>query len=157
LTIKIGVHEKGTINLTDILRTTKEHLDFDQTGAIALFIGVTRGKTDNQEVEKLRIEAYEEKTNEVLLNICNELKQKNGIVDVQIHHLLGEFKVGEELVYVSVAGTHRREVFSTLREAVERFKEKALIFKKEYTTDKKGNTKSYWIGEQTDHDSRKNT
>jgi molybdopterin synthase catalytic subunit len=153
---KIGVHRKGTIELSDILQTAKAKTDFNEAGAIALFIGVTRGKAENQEVKKLKLEAYEEKADEVLQTICNDLKQKNGIVDVQIHHLLGEFQVSEDLVYVLVAGIHRSEVFSTLREAVERFKEQTPIFKKEYITDKNGNPKSYWIGEQANHHSREN-
>jgi len=58
-------------------------------------MGVVRGKTKTGEkVEKLEIEAYEEKANEVLKSISEDLKKHEGIVDVQIHHFLGEFKVG---------------------------------------------------------------
>ena len=39
----------------------------------------------------------------------------------------GEFNVGEDLVYVSVAGSHRTDVFPALREAVERYKSEAPI------------------------------
>ena len=83
----------------------------------------------------------------MLNEICNDLQQNPGIVDVQIHHLLGEFNVGEDLVYVSVAGSHRPEVFKVLREAVERYKHEAPIFKKELTVDAKGAQKESWVSE----------
>ena len=52
--------------------------------------------TKGQKVQKLTLQAYEEKANEDLEKICDDLQHKPGIVDVQIHHLLGEFKVGED-------------------------------------------------------------
>ncbi len=71
-----------------------------------------------------------------------------GIVDVQIHHLLGEFSVGEDLVYVLVAGSHREYIFPVLEEAVERYKKEAPIFKKETVITEKERTKAYWTSEQ---------
>jgi molybdopterin synthase catalytic subunit len=100
-----------------------------------------------QKVQKLTLEAYEEKATEVLENICDVLQNRPGIVDVQIHHLLGEFNVGEELVYVSVAGSHRSEVFSVLREAVEQYKHEAPIFKKEKVIDTEGKSQETWVSE----------
>ena len=106
---------------------------------MALFIGVTRGETlEGEKVRKLTLEAYEEKANEVLGKICDDLAKKPGIVDVQIHHLLGEFNIGEDLVYVLVAGSHRTDVFPVLREAVERYKSEAPVFKKNMLLTRKG-------------------
>jgi molybdopterin synthase catalytic subunit len=99
-------------------------------------------------VKSLTLEAYEEKANEVLQNICSDLRKRRGIVNVQIHHMLGEFDVGEDIVYVLVAGNHRKNVFPVLEEAVERYKKEAPIFKKEYVTDGKGKTRTYWITER---------
>lgn len=149
LTRKTGVHKKGTIKLTKIIQTAKANKNFYKAGAIALFIGVVRGETKNKEkVKTLELEAYREKANEMLENICNDLNKKEGIIDVQIHHLLGNFEVSEELVYVLVAGAHRNKVFPVLQEAVERFKKEAPIFKKEYVINKEGRTKSYWVSER---------
>ena len=67
---------------------------------------------------------------------------------MQIHHFVGDFSVGEDLVYVLVAGAHRQNVFPVLEEAVERYKKDAPIFKKEYIIDKTGATKSYWVSER---------
>ncbi|MDH5448426.1 MAG: molybdenum cofactor biosynthesis protein MoaE [Candidatus Bathyarchaeota archaeon] len=152
LTRKAAVHKKGTLKLMDIIKATETNKNFYKAGAIALFIGVVRGETKNKEkVEKLELEAYEEKANEALKNICNDLNKKEGIIDVQIHHLLGEFEVSEELVYVLVAGAHRSKAFPALQEAVERYKKEVPIFKKEYITTEEGKTKSYWVSERKLH------
>ena len=149
LTERVGIHEKGTFNIQDLLSSTRKSQNFDKTGAIAVFIGVARGETlKGEKVAKLTMQAYEEKANEVLTKICSDLTKKPGIVDVQIHHLLGEFNVGEDLVYVSVAGSHRNKVFSVLREAVERYKSEAPVFKKEKVINAKGETAEFWVSEK---------
>lgn len=154
MTRRAGVHEKGTLTLADVVQAAKANKNFREAGAVALFVGVVRGETEKKRrVEKLKLDAYEEKANEVLENICSDLSRRVGIVDVQIHHLLGEFEVGEELVYVLVAGTHRSEVFPVLREAVERYKKEVPIFKKEYVTTAEGETMSYWVNERELHGS----
>ena len=148
MNLNSGVHKKGEISIAELIGKIKANPRFSEAGAIAIFIGVVRGKTKTGEkVEKLEIEAYEEKANEVLRSISEDLKKHEGIVDVQIHHFLGEFKVGEDLVYVLVAGSHRQNVFPVLTEAVERYKKEVPIFKKEYVVNKSGERKSYWVSE----------
>jgi molybdopterin synthase catalytic subunit len=148
LQIKTGVHDKGAFSFTDAIDSMKSESSFRRAGAIASFVGVVRGENQKQEtVQKLELEAYEEKANEVLRAICDHLKRKKGIVDVQIHHLLGEFNVGEDLVYVLVAGSHREYIFPVLEEAVERYKKEVPIFKKETVITGKGKTKAYWTSE----------
>jgi molybdopterin synthase catalytic subunit len=143
------VHKKGTLALSDILKNVKTRPDYHRVGAITMFIGVVRGETKKGEtVKRLELEAYKEKADEVLENICKELRSRKGIVDVQIHHFTGEFELGEDLVYVLVAGSHRTNVFPVLQEAVERYKKEAPIFKKEHIKNKRGRVKSYWVSEQ---------
>jgi molybdopterin synthase catalytic subunit len=152
LSTKAGVHEKGTFTVQDAIDNIKKDPKYHEAGAIGLFIGVVRGETfHGQKVKKLQLEAYEEKANQILNKICDDLTEKPGIVSVQIHHLLGEFKVGDELVYVAVAGSHRTDVFPVLREAVERYKSEAPIFKKEHTVDEKGSAAEYWVSEKHNH------
>ena len=153
MTEHAGVHEKGTFNLFDLISNAKKNSKFNEAGAIAVFIGVVRGETlDGKKVVNLKMEAYEEKANEVLTTISKELSEKPGIVDVQVHHLLGEFNVGEDVVYVSVAGSPREEVFSVLREAVERYKNEAPVFKKERVVDAEGAESEYWVSEKESHE-----
>ena len=149
MTTHAGVHEKGTFSVLDLISSTKKGENYEKAGAITMFIGVVRGETlEGENVKKLTLEAYEEKANEVLTKICNDLSKKPGIVDVQIHHLLGEFNVGEDMVYVLVAGSHRNDVFPVLREAVERYKNEVPVFKKEQVIDAKGSAIEYWVSEK---------
>lgn len=142
------VHEKGALSLEKLIEEMKGKRDFQKVGALAIFVGVVRGETPGGgKVQKLEIEAYEERAEDVLSSICQDLKNREGVVDVQIHHFLGEFNVGEDLVYVLVAGSHRENVFPVLREAVERYKKEAPIFKKEYSITKGGQIEARWVAE----------
>ena len=149
MTTHAGVHEKGTYSVSDLLKNTKKNENYKKAGAITLFIGVVRGENlEGERVQKLTLEAYEKKANEVLTKICDDLAKKPGINDVQIHHLLGEFNVGEEMVYVLVSGSHRTDIFPVLQEAVERYKSEAPVFKKEQIIDAEGSSTEYWVSEK---------
>ena len=65
--------------------------------------------------------------------IRNEIKKKEGIQEVLIHHKTGVIKAGEDIVYIVIAAAHRTELFSALSEAIERIKAEAPIWKKEFT------------------------
>ncbi|MEM2904943.1 MAG: molybdenum cofactor biosynthesis protein MoaE [Candidatus Bathyarchaeia archaeon] len=143
--VRRWVHEKGTYTLDEGLRSVRSQPGFERAGAVGVFIGVVRGIDENEgRVAGLALEAYAEKAEEVLDGIRHDLMTRKGIVDVQLHHLVGEFKPGEDLVYVFVAGSHREEVFQTLRDAVERYKSEAPIFKKETLA----SGESYWVYER---------
>jgi molybdopterin synthase catalytic subunit len=145
----VGIHKKGEFTLSELLNAIKEREDFPRAGAIVTFVGVVRGETfDGENVTGLELQAYEEEANRILGGICEDLKKREGIVDVQIHHFVGEFSVGEDLVYVVVAGAHRENVFGVLREAVERYKSEAPVFKKEHIIDEKGGKEAYWVSER---------
>ena len=141
---KTGIDEKGTIKLLDMLEILEKNPRKEEAGAITIFIGRAKKYTRRNEVtEGLELDAYREKAEETLASISQELEKKNGVIDVIIHHMIGDFKVGEDLVYVIVAGKSRKDAFPVLREAVERYKHEAPIFKRELL--KKG--KPYWVSE----------
>jgi molybdopterin synthase catalytic subunit len=154
--VYVGIHKKGAFNFSELLQSVKEGPDFHKTGALATFVGVVRGDTfKGENVTGMELEAYEEQANKVLGDICEELKQRDGIVDVQIHHFVGKFSVGEDLVYVIVAGAHRQNVFGVLQEAVERYKSETPIFKKEHIVDKTGAKEAYWVSEREAQEKRR--
>ena len=142
---KVGIDKKGTIFLQHLIDAVKDNPDIRKSGAIATFTGIVRGVThEGKEVDKLELEAYDEIAEKSLIKICDELRNKPGIVDVLIHHLTGTFSVGEDMVYVVVAGASRKDVFQTLIEVVERYKHETAIWKKEYLKD----GTSQWITEK---------
>ena len=137
MAVQAAVHEKGTFSFLDMLKTVRSKPNFQKAGAITLFTGVVREETKKGErVRRLELEAHEEEANRVLRRICSDLKKREGIVDVQIHPMLGEFNVGEDLVYVLVAGSHRKNLFPVLEEALKRYERETPIFKEEYVMTK---------------------
>ena len=112
----------------------------DEVGAIAIFVGVVRGKRNDEKVLRLEYEAYEELAPKVAEKIIEDAKTKYGIIDACIQHRIGTVKVGEDIMYVLVASKHRAEAFQALSEIVERIKRELPIWKKEVT--EKG---SYWV------------
>jgi molybdopterin synthase catalytic subunit len=152
----VGIHRKGELSLSELIKSIKAKSDFHRAGAIATFVGLVRGETlGGENVEGLELQAYEDKANKVLGGICEDLKKREGVVDVQIHHFVGEFSVGEDLVYVVVAGAHRENVFGVLQEAVERYKSEAPVFKKEHLVDETGAKESYWVSEREAQEKRR--
>ena len=139
-----GLDKKGEISLNDLIDLVKNNPDIATSGAIVTFTGIVRGVSKaGKAVDKLELEAYDEIAEQALAQICDELRNKPGIVDVLIHHLIGMFSVGDDIVYIVVAGSSRKEVFPILVEAVEKYKHEAAIWKKEYLKD----GTSYWISE----------
>jgi len=112
----------------------------DEVGAIAIFVGVVRGKRNDEKVLRLEYEAYEELAPKVAEKIIEDAKTKYGIIDACIQHRIGTVKVGGDVMYVLVASKHRAEAFQALSEIVERIKRELPIWKKEVT--EKG---SYWV------------
>jgi molybdopterin synthase catalytic subunit len=141
-TERVGLKRKGEVSLQDLLELAHSHPDINYGGAIATFTGIVRGYTHlGKEVEKLEFEADEETAEKALSRISEELRARPGIVDVLIHHMVGTFLVGEDIVFVVVVGRSRQAVFQVLEEAVERYKKELPIWKKEHLT----NGASYWV------------
>ena len=115
----------------------------DEVGAVGIFLGVTKKVgLEDKEVSLLTMESYEDHANPAILNICSELEKKCRVSFVRVYHLVGDFRVGEPIVFVAVGGEHRDDVFLALREAVERYKSEPALFKKEVYV----NGSHSWIG-----------
>ena len=140
---KVGICRKGEITAEEVLRRIRRTVK-GEAGAIGLFIGIVRGKTSNgKTVTGLSYDVYEEVVNEYLKRIRDEALSKDGVIDAQIYHVIDDLEVGEDIMFVAVAGKHRSEVFEALREIVDRVKSEAPIFKKE----KLASGESYWVSE----------
>ncbi|HEY9247454.1 MAG TPA: molybdopterin synthase, partial [Candidatus Methanoperedens sp.] len=105
----------------------------EKAGAIGTFTGIVRVMTGDIRTEYLEFEDYGSVAQQKMHEICNELKEKDGIIDVMMHHRTGIIRGGEDIVYIVVAAAHREQLFPVLREAVERLKEQVPIWKKEHT------------------------
>jgi molybdopterin synthase catalytic subunit len=116
------------------VRVTSEPLSADRlnalvatphTGAIVTFQGTTR------DVERLDYEAYvpmaEEKIGEVLADVL----ARHEIEGAAAEHRIGSVPRGETSVIVAVTAAHRGPAFAAAREAIDRIKAEAPIWKRE--------------------------
>ncbi|MFX1344946.1 MAG: molybdenum cofactor biosynthesis protein MoaE [Promethearchaeota archaeon] len=131
-TVKSGIYSKGEIDLGSIIKSMKQNSNISEAGSIHTFTGIVRSTSKNgKPVVNMKIDAYDDLANESINKICEQLKQKEGIIDVKIIHLKGDFKLTEDLVYVVVASAHREEGFEVISKAVEMYKKEIAVWKRE--------------------------
>lgn len=119
--------------LDSLIHKVRKSKDIGKAGAIGTFAGIVRGQTKETSTEFLEFEEYGGLAQQKMDEICAELKEKEGIIEVLMHHRTGIIKTGEDIVYIVVAAGHREELFPVLREAIERLKVEVPIWKKEHT------------------------
>jgi molybdopterin synthase catalytic subunit len=142
----LDMHEEFTASLVGMIlaqpdRYTLEALikkarnspSIRKAGAIGTFTGIVRELARNEKTSRLEFEKYEPEASKALDRIRKEIKQKEGILEVLIHHKTGIIEAGEDIVYIVIAAAHRTELFPALSEAIERIKAEAPIWKKEFT------------------------
>lgn len=131
--VKLVLEQEDWVTLGSLIRRVKSNPDIRFSGGIATFTGIVREVTDGTHTQALEFEKYADVAEHAMEKICAEMKQREGIIDVLMHHRTGLIKAGEDIVYIVVAAGHRKELFVTLVDALERLKEEVPIWKKELT------------------------
>jgi MoaE-MoaD fusion protein len=107
-------------------------------GAIVSFQGTTR------DVSRLDYEAYREMAQERIEQILRECVDRHGLAAAAAEHRVGPVPLGESSVIVSVSAAHRDEAFAGAREAIDRIKAEAPIWKREISGGA-GGERSRWV------------
>ncbi len=131
--VGMALAQSDRYTLEALIKKARKNPAIRKAGAIGTFTGIVRELTGNERTSKLEFEKYEPEASKALDRIREELKQKEGILEVLIHHKTGVIKAGEDIVYIVIAAAHRTELFPALSEAIERLKAEAPIWKKEFT------------------------
>ena len=119
------------ITLNDLTQEIKENPPIEECGAIFTFEGIVRGKDEAKTTDEMVLTTPDpEKTEKELEKILNQVQDKHGVKEIAVVHYLGQFKPGDPLFLVAVAGSHRHETRAALEEIIERVKYE-LDFKKE--------------------------
>lgn len=124
--------------LNSFMALVRRNPDIGYAGAIGSFTGIVREQDiegDGGSTTHLEFEHYEPAAKAAMERICNELKKREGIVDVLMHHNTGIIRAGEDIVYIVVAAGHRQQMFPVLSDAIEMLKAEVPIWKKEFTAD----------------------
>jgi MoaE-MoaD fusion protein len=94
-------------------------------GAVVCFEGMTR------DVSRLEYEAYAEMAEERISAILAEVVKAHRLEAAACEHRVGDVPLSEASVVVAVSAAHREEAFAGAREAIDRIKADAPIWKRE--------------------------
>lgn len=103
-----------------------------QTGGVTTFVGLVRDHHQGRRVTGLDYEAYEPLAVKMFERIAGESRALWPDTVLSIHHRIGPVAIGEASVAIAAASAHRAESFFASRFAIERLKQVAPIWKREY-------------------------
>lgn len=115
-------------------------------GAVVTFTGSTRNENAGRRIIRLEYEAYEPMALSEMRKLAEEAGGRFQIVRIAIRHRIGVLEIGELSVAIAVSAAHRAEAFAACRFAIDRLKEVAPIWKKEYF-----DGGEVWVACQTSH------
>lgn len=101
-------------------------------GAVATFLGLVRNHNAGRRVKYLEYEAYEPLAVRAFERIAAELAARWPQVRLSLHHRIGRLEIGEASVAIATASAHRVDAFAACRYTIERVKQIAPIWKREY-------------------------
>jgi len=101
-------------------------------GAVAVFLGTVRNHNVGRSVSYLVYEAFEPLALRSFERISTEVTAKWPGVNLAVHHRTGRLEIGEASVVIAAASAHRADAFSACRYTIERVKQIAPIWKREF-------------------------
>src|SRR5437763_6089794 len=101
-------------------------------GAVTTFIGLVRNHNLGRRVLYLEYEAYEPLAIRTFERITDEITAAWPRVRLALHHRIGRIQIGDASVIIAAASPHRADAFRACRYAIERVKQIAPIWKREF-------------------------
>jgi molybdopterin synthase catalytic subunit len=109
------------MELTALIDRIKSQPDYAKVGMILSHNGVVRGTSRNgQHVSGLTVSV----DHEALDDILAEQRQRPGIVDIVVEFREGSLKVGDDLMFIVVAGDLRDHVIPVLEDTLNAIKKR---------------------------------
>lgn len=105
------------------------------TGAIATFTGLVRDYGDHTGVQGLFLEHFPGMTENVIGELVADARQRWQVGGVRVIHRVGALSLGEQIVFVGVASSHRSDAFAACQFLMDALKTSAPFWKKEVTED----------------------
>jgi len=107
------------MELFDMIKKIKSHPDFHKAGMILCHNGVVRGTTrDGKPISELTVTVDWPR----LEAIVAETKSRPGIIDVLVEIREGLLQVGDDVMFIVVAGDIRENVSAALMDTLNRIK-----------------------------------
>ena len=100
-----------------------------EKGAELIFNGRVRGTEHGKKIKMLEYEQYEDMAEKELRMIAQETQNKFPIKDLLCRHRIGEVKVGETSLHVSIWSKHRKEGIEAMSFFIIELKKRVPIWK----------------------------
>jgi molybdopterin synthase catalytic subunit len=101
-------------------------------GAVVTFVGLVRNHNVGRSVRYLEYEAYEPLALKAFERIAAEIGERWPDTRMALHHRIGRLHVGEASVAIATRSPHRGNAYAACRYAIERVKQIAPIWKREF-------------------------
>jgi molybdopterin synthase catalytic subunit len=101
-------------------------------GAVVTFLGLVRNHNAGRSVRYLEYEAYEPLARTAFTRIADEIRERWPQAALALHHRVGRLEIGEASVAIAVRSPHRGDAYAACRYAIERVKQIAPIWKREF-------------------------
>lgn len=124
--------------------TIVEHIDLNEVykalshpaaGGTCVFVGTVRNHSEQQDVNALFFEAYNDMAIAEMEKIRKTAIDRWRLEEAVMVHAVGQKEVGDVVVAVGVAAAHRKEAFPACQYLIDELKKTVPIWKKEFFTD----------------------
>ena len=101
-------------------------------GAVVTFLGLVRNHNAGRSVRYLEYEAYVPLAVRTFDRIAAEARERWPTARLAVHHRIGRLEIGDASVAIVAVSPHRAEAYAACRYAIERVKQIAPIWKREF-------------------------
>ena len=105
-------------------------------GGVTSFTGYVRDNNNNQNVQSINLEVYEDMAYKQLEKIINKANSKWELIDCLIIHRYGQLTVNSKIVLVACFSEHRKDSFESCNYIMDYLKKDAPFWKKEFYKNK---------------------
>ncbi len=116
--------------LNNMLKKFKNHRDYSKTGMILIHNGIVRETTrEGKRVNGLRVKVNWQKVKEII----KKNKKRKGIIEIYVDIIEDKYlKVGDDIMYILVAGDIRDNVIPVLQDVLDEVKTKATTKEQDF-------------------------
>src|SRR5258706_12200128 len=100
--------------------------------AVVTFLGLVRNHNLGRSVRYLEYEAYEPLALKAFEKIAAEIGERWPGARLALHHRIGRLEIGEASIAIAARSPHRGDAYAGCRYAIERVKQIAPIWKREF-------------------------
>ena len=101
-------------------------------GAVVTFLGLVRNHNAGRRVTHLEYEAFEPLAVKTFARIAAEVGARWAGARIALHHRVGRLDIGDASVGIVAASPHRSEAYAACRYTIERVKQIAPVWKREF-------------------------